>query len=447
MLNSLRELALAIAARLCVSEPGGKTCAGQPRDLRDLDGGPPLCYDAAVSKLPDYYKILQVDPEAEPEVVTAAYRRLAAKYHPDVNKASDAQERMRDLNQAYSVIGDQAKRSDYDRQRQAKARTARASVSTQSYYATRKTTPMVTVTPSVLAFGTVPKGSTRTLTLEISITEGRTVIGDLRASHSWIKLSTRRLFSASTVVNVEVDTTGLKEGASLNGAIIIDSIAYGTRSVPVNVQVGAVQRPVLVATPSLLDFGRAVGGRAPKVLSIRVSNGGPGLLSGTITCRQKWLSVSESTWSGNQMVVQAIANPGGLKSGRVYQGEIDINSNGGRFLILARLQVVAADTLFDLDGSEPSAPRDIDFLRERMLILREVKNPTSVQENERLIISHLLQLCKGNDVAVTLQRAIESAQGWREQTFLSDGIPLGANLLPVLNDLFQRLRRWETHEG
>ena len=33
----------------------------------------------------NYYKILQIDPSAEPEVVQAAYRRLAQKYHPDAN--------------------------------------------------------------------------------------------------------------------------------------------------------------------------------------------------------------------------------------------------------------------------------------------------------------------------------------------------------------------------
>jgi hypothetical protein len=70
-----------------------------------------------------------------------------------------------------------------------------------------------------------------------------------------------------------------------------------------------------------------------------------------------------------------------------------------------------------------------------------------MQESEQMVISHLMQICKGSDVAVTLQRAIEGAQGWREQAFLVEGVPLGQNLLPVLNDLFQRLRRWETHEG
>ncbi len=400
-----------------------------------------------MTKQPDYYKILQVDPEAEPEVVTAAYRRLAAKYHPDVNRASDAEERMRALNQAYGVIGDATKRSDYDRQRLARVRSTRATGGGAGCYPSRRNTPVVTVTPSLISFGMVPRGTTKTLTIEISVTEGRTLIGDLRASHSWIHLSTQRLFSSTTVVNVAVDPSDLKSGVTHHGAIIIDSISYGTRSVPLSVQVGPLPRPVLVATPGILDFGRTIIGRGAKVLSIRLSNGGPGLLEGTLTSKQKWLSLSQSSWSGNQMIIQAIADAGGLKSGRVYEGEIEIASNGGRFMVLARVQVIASEVLLDAEAGKPAPARDVDFLRERALILADVARPTAVQESEQTVISHLLQACKGGDVAVALQRAIEAAQGWREQAYLAEGIPLGQNLLPVLTDLFQRLRRWETHEG
>jgi preprotein translocase subunit Sec63 len=63
---------------------------------------------------PDYYRILQVHPGAEREVVDAAYRRLAAKYHPDVNHASNAAERMRQINAAYEVLSDPVKRAAYD---------------------------------------------------------------------------------------------------------------------------------------------------------------------------------------------------------------------------------------------------------------------------------------------------------------------------------------------
>ena len=65
----------------------------------------------------DLYKTLQVDPEAEAEIIVVAYKRLAAKYHPDVNPSPDAGRRMRDLNAAYEVLSDQQRRAEYDSRR------------------------------------------------------------------------------------------------------------------------------------------------------------------------------------------------------------------------------------------------------------------------------------------------------------------------------------------
>ena len=60
----------------------------------------------------DYYKILQVDPSAEdPEVITAAYRRLAVKYHPDTNPSPDALPRMQRINEAYAILSDAMQRA------------------------------------------------------------------------------------------------------------------------------------------------------------------------------------------------------------------------------------------------------------------------------------------------------------------------------------------------
>jgi molecular chaperone DnaJ len=53
--------------------------------------------------LRNYYEILQVTPDADPEVIEAAYKRLAFKYHPDRNRDSGANVRMRDLNEAYET--------------------------------------------------------------------------------------------------------------------------------------------------------------------------------------------------------------------------------------------------------------------------------------------------------------------------------------------------------
>jgi len=61
------------------------------------------------------YQILQVDPYADPEVVEAAFKRLAFKYHPDRSTAADAPARMRELIEAREVLHDPRKRRAYDR--------------------------------------------------------------------------------------------------------------------------------------------------------------------------------------------------------------------------------------------------------------------------------------------------------------------------------------------
>lgn len=63
---------------------------------------------------PDYYADLQIAPSAEQEVVEAAYRRLAQKYHPDHNPNPDASARMVEINQAYAVLSDPLSRARYD---------------------------------------------------------------------------------------------------------------------------------------------------------------------------------------------------------------------------------------------------------------------------------------------------------------------------------------------
>lgn len=62
----------------------------------------------------DYYKTLGVTRDASPAAIKKAYRKLAAKCHPDVNKAKDAEEKFKALNEAYEVLGDPEKRKLYD---------------------------------------------------------------------------------------------------------------------------------------------------------------------------------------------------------------------------------------------------------------------------------------------------------------------------------------------
>ncbi|PKO14202.1 MAG: molecular chaperone DnaJ [Chloroflexi bacterium HGW-Chloroflexi-10] len=63
----------------------------------------------------DYYEILGVNRQANPEEMKNAFRNLARKYHPDVSKEPDAEEKFKEINEAYAVLSDTDKRAAYDR--------------------------------------------------------------------------------------------------------------------------------------------------------------------------------------------------------------------------------------------------------------------------------------------------------------------------------------------
>ena len=74
----------------------------------------------------DYYRILQVHFLAEPEVIESAYKRLAKKYHPDVNTSAGSDARMKKINEAYETLRDTVKRRAYDTELRRKPEAQRA---------------------------------------------------------------------------------------------------------------------------------------------------------------------------------------------------------------------------------------------------------------------------------------------------------------------------------
>jgi hypothetical protein len=108
----------------------------------------------------------------------------------------------------------------------------------------------------------------------------------------------------------------------------------------------------------------------------------------------------------------------------------------------------------------------VGFLQERLAILRQQETLSEAQQAEQNLITHLLRICKGGEVADFLQRGIETAQGYDEalsrltsrnggRDSASDGIgwrDAQGNLknpeqaLPILGDLLERLQMWEANK-
>ena len=70
----------------------------------------------SLSEKRDYYEVLGVSKDADAKEIKKAYRKLAMKYHPDKNPGDKAaEEKFKEINEAYEVLSDEEKRSTYDR--------------------------------------------------------------------------------------------------------------------------------------------------------------------------------------------------------------------------------------------------------------------------------------------------------------------------------------------
>ena len=63
----------------------------------------------------DYYKILGISKGASEDDVRKAYRKMALKFHPDKNKSAGAEEKFKEIAEAYEVLSDKRKRDIYDK--------------------------------------------------------------------------------------------------------------------------------------------------------------------------------------------------------------------------------------------------------------------------------------------------------------------------------------------
>jgi len=287
---------------------------------------------ARISEVPDLYRILQVDPAAEPEVVEAAYRRLALKYHPDVNRAPEAANRMKDLNMAYEVLGDEARRAEYDRVRVA----ARGQPVRRS---PRTAPPRLRVEPEALQLGPLPKGSMQTAVLVVVMEGIGSLRGSVRPNQAWLRTSVSQAEGNRCTVQVTVDTANLRDGWRHHGSVTIGTVVGGSQTIPVTVDVEAEPRPAVRIEPELLDFGVVYAQAGPVTRQVRVSNGGTGHLSGHVNISHAWVNVTPERFAANEQLLSVTLLPHRLKAGRRYTTRLHLETNGGIAVIPVRVQV------------------------------------------------------------------------------------------------------------
>lgn len=287
---------------------------------------------AKLTEAPDLYRILQVDPAAEPEVVEAAYRRLALKYHPDVSSAPDAAGRMRDLNMAYEVLGDRDRRAAYDRGRGP----ARVSVQRRG---PRTPPPRLRVTPEALNLGPLPKGSMQTAVLQVIMEGIGSLRGSVRPNQAWLRTSVSQAEGNYCSVEVTVDTANLRDGWRHAGSVTIGTVVGGSLTVPVTVDVEPEPRPAVRVEPEVMDFGEVYTQAGEVARELRVHNGGTGHLSGHVNISHAWVTVSPERFSANDQTVTITVRPGRLKAGRRYTTRLHLETNGGIAVVPVRVSV------------------------------------------------------------------------------------------------------------
>jgi curved DNA-binding protein CbpA len=175
----------------------------------------------------DYYKIIGVNPDAEAEVIKAAYWALAKKYHPD-RKTPDA-ERMKDINEAYACLSDPQLKADYDRayrlrRHKSSAGSAEEPAQTRRRYSTA---PEPIINPAHTDIGTLNISEKRTAVFSARNlgAEATDVALEYNPDASWLNVST----SANTLpfdITVEVDTSSLLPNHSyqIQISLILDGV-------------------------------------------------------------------------------------------------------------------------------------------------------------------------------------------------------------------------------
>ena len=173
----------------------------------------------------DYYQILQVHPSAEPEVIKVAFERLARKYHPDINKAPTATQRMKDLNEAFEILNDVEKRKTYHAVYLQRVGKTNSGFSNSNAPPPNHPLPIPKpeVNPTTIRFTDVIPGETRKDTFIVRNSGGPFSKIWMSNTNSWLKIvSQRPLYGTGKLpLFVEIEAQGFEWGKTYVDNIII----------------------------------------------------------------------------------------------------------------------------------------------------------------------------------------------------------------------------------
>ncbi len=144
----------------------------------------------------DYYEILQVHYLAEPEVIEAAYKKLAQKYHPDLNKSPQAIEKMKQINIAHDVLCDPVKRRDYDNISQQHKTVGAGSLGSK---------PKPTVDPYHIEFKNVIPGQIKRTSFTVFNTGGQYSKINISNPDSWLRVVAWHSLATTDELPLKVD--------------------------------------------------------------------------------------------------------------------------------------------------------------------------------------------------------------------------------------------------
>ena len=215
--------------------------------------------------------------------------------------------------------------------------------------------PAIGMTPISLSFGTTVGGpNPAAQTLNISNTGGGTLSWSASDNADWLTLSPAS-GTGNGVVTVNVSAGALAEGR-YSASIIVSATGVSPLTVPVTFTISSAP-PVIGVSPTSLTFVATTGGSTPPNQTLSFSNTGGGTLSWSASDNAAWLTLSQTSGTGNGVVTVSV-NIGTLAAG-TYNGTITLTATGAPTVTVP--VTVTVDTT-SVTYQRPQSPTGLRFL-------------------------------------------------------------------------------------